>query len=194
MDFDFFKLKYNNIKPEQGKILISAPYSSDSLFRYSVVLLAEHSDTGSLGFILNKPLNIDLNEVVSDLFEFESLLSIGGPVGKDTLHYIHTLGDKIPNSIPIFDNLFWGGDFSMIKDFINAGMIKPFEIRFFIGYSGWDKEQLLDEVNKNFWLVTTLSVKEIMTNNKQDIWKSALEQVGKKYSAWKNFPENPIMN
>jgi len=76
-------------EPVQGSLLISEPFLVDSYFKRSVVLLSEHDDKGTLGFILNKPTDVTLNEAVDDFPDFKVPLYFGGPVETDTLFYIH---------------------------------------------------------------------------------------------------------
>ena len=82
-------------KPGQGSLLVSEPFLLDSYFKRAVVLLSEHDSQGTLGFILNKPTDVKLNEAVDDFPEFDVPLYFGGPVETDTLFYIHTVGELI---------------------------------------------------------------------------------------------------
>ncbi len=193
LDVDFFTIENNGVAPKQGRILISEPFSQDQFFRRAIVLLTEHNADGSVGFILNKPVDIELNELINDIPYFDAKVSIGGPVNTDRIYYIHTLGAKIPNSVKVINNIYWGGDFSTLKQLIKASVIKPEQVRFFVGYTGWSKEQLNNEITKNFWLVSDIETDNIMISDK-DIWEIKLNQMDKKYKPWANFPENPVFN
>ncbi|NPA44023.1 MAG: YqgE/AlgH family protein, partial [Chlorobi bacterium] len=108
---DIFKLKHNGISPKQGSILISEPFAPDAIFSRAVILLAEHNKNGSVGFILNKPLNKTISQLSSEFGKNDMKVSIGGPVENNKIYYIHTYGNKIPNSMKITNGLYWGGDF-----------------------------------------------------------------------------------
>lgn len=194
LGYNFFKIDYKNIKPEKGKILIAEPFLNDSYFKRSIVFLTEHNEDGTVGFVLNKPVNINLEEVVSELQSFQTQVSIGGPVGTNSLHYIHTLGDIIPESIHIIDNIYWGGDFEIIKKILNSTKIKQNQIKFFLGYSGWQPEQLTDELKENSWIVSQLDPDIIMQPDTHNLWKKTISRLGKKYEIWSNFPEDPGLN
>ncbi len=193
LDLDLFKIKHNNIAPSKGRILLSEPFSKDIYFKRSVVLLTEHNPHGSVGFILNKPIDFNINKLIKDFPEFAANVSIGGPVKTDSIHFMHVLGDLIPGSMHVMDDLYWGGDFDTLKELIVTGIIKPDQIRFFVGYSGWHPKQLDNEIGKDFWLVTKLTSHDIMAFS-DDIWKQTLSKLGEKYKIWSNFPENPGMN
>ena len=125
-----------NIKPGQGKLLISEPFLQDNYFKRTVVLLGSHNEEGSFGFILNKELDIPLCDLVKDLPENKTKVFLGGPVQRDNLFYVHSLGDIIENSIEIGKGIFWGGDFSTLSDLIKRNEISRKQVRFFVGYSG----------------------------------------------------------
>jgi putative transcriptional regulator len=124
----------------------------------------------------------------------EADLSLGGPVSTNTLHYLHTLGDIIPNSIPVIGNIYWGGDYSVVERLISSGSINREQIRFFLGYSGWSPSQLEQELTNNAWVVADIKPEEIMLPLNKQFWTKTLRRLGKKYEMWSNFPENPEMN
>ncbi len=194
LDFDFFKVDEKYTIPARGKALISEPFLIDSYFKRSIVLLTEHSPEGAVGFVLNKKVNMNVSEVVKDFPQIESNVSIGGPVSTNTLHYIHSLGDAIPNSVEVMPDIYWGGDFETVKEMIQIGMIKSQQIRFFLGYSGWMANQLEGELERNSWVVSNINARDIMDEKTNSLWYDMLNHVGKKYRLWKNFPENPALN
>lgn len=193
LDIDFFSIENNKVA-KQGRVLISEPFLNDTYFRRSVVLLTEHSEEGSVGFVLNKPVALSVDDVLTDFPEIDTEVSIGGPVNTNTIHYIHTLGDTIPNSVKVFNNLYWGGDFNVIKQMISNKQIKGSEIRFFLGYAGWSPKQLENELFENAWLVSEMKAEQIMQGPDDNLWKEILGKSGDKYKTWVNFPENPGLN
>lgn len=192
-NYDIFKLTHNNIKPTQGKVLVSEPFAPDSIFSRSIILLAEHNEEGTVGFILNKPFNRKISEFSSEFGNFDMNVSLGGPVGNEHIYYIHTYGEKIPGSIHIRNNLFWGGEFNVVQTMLETGVLDEKKIRFFVGYSGWNSEQLMNEIKKDYWLVSDIDVKTIMQNDKK-IWEKTVSALEKPYKIWQYFPENPNLN
>ena len=131
----------NNAQPESGDILLSEPFLDDPYFGRKVVLLCEHNDEGSFGFVLNNFIDIDVDEVMEELPKLKARISVGGPVKNGNLYYLHTRGD-IPESIPVVEGVCMGGDFDLIKKMLQQGELTADDIRFFIGYSGWSPSQL----------------------------------------------------
>jgi len=190
---DFFSIE-NKLVAEQGRVLISEPFLNDTYFRRSVVLLTEHSEEGSVGFVLNKPVELTVGDVLKDFPDIDASVSIGGPVNTNTVHYIHTIGDEVPNSVKVMKNLYWGGDFDTIKNLIVQGRINKDNIRFFLGYAGWSPKQLDNELSEHAWVVTELDAVTIMKSTNLSLWKETLNKLGDKYKTWVNFPENPGLN
>ncbi len=193
LNIDFFHIVNENVA-EKGRILISEPFLSDNYFRRSIVYLTEHNEEGSLGFVLNKPLELSINEIVDDFPKSDFSISIGGPVSSNTVHYLHTLGERIPESVEVGDGIFWGGDFDLIKEMIAGGKVRPFEIRFFLGYAGWSSTQLKGEMKEHAWLVGKISPRMIMQGVGSEFWSDTLARYNNKYRAWANFPEDPGLN
>lgn len=191
---DIIKIKTNNVKPGKGKILISEPFLVDYFFKRSVVLLAEHNAEGTFGVILNKPVKATFNEVVKDFPNFPAHVYLGGPVQGDSLFFIHTLGELVPDSSEIFKGLFWGGDIETVRELISLNEVNVEQIRFFIGYSGWGPRQLDDELKRNSWVVSNINTEFLMKARPDLMWNQTLKQLGGYYSFWTNFPDDPAQN
>jgi len=189
---NFFKIN-NTLKVESGKILISEPLLDDYYFKRSIIVLTEHNEDGSVGFVINNPVDVKLNELIPDFPDFDANISIGGPVGTDTLQFIHSLGKKVKDSILIKPGLYWGGSFDSISELIKKNEISKNEILFFLGYSGWSPNQLNDEIKRDSWVVSELSSTSILSNNK-NIWDEAITKLGTKQKIWTNFPSDPELN
>ncbi len=181
-------------KPAQGSLLISEPFLLDSYFKRAVVLLSEHDEQGTLGFILNKPTDVSLNDAVEDFPEFDAPLYFGGPVETDTLFYIHTLGEKLKGAKPIVPGIWWGGDYDQLKFMIDTKQIKPEQIRFYAGYSGWEPKQLEGELKEKAWLVSSTNKKFTFFDNPKVLWSQVLRSMGNEYAILANFPEDPNLN
>lgn len=192
VDFDFFKI-HSKISPLKGRIMLSEPFLPGNYFSRSAVLLVDYSETGAVGFILNKPIKTHINDLFADFQSTNPELYVGGPVSDDSLFYIHTIGDLIKGSIRIKDNLFWGGDFEELKLAITTGKVTADQVRFFIGYSGWSAGQLETEIAENSWLIAEGNVEEIMKCN-QNFWLESVKNAGGHYETWQNFPHDPNSN
>lgn len=195
IDTDIFKIESNKALPGKGKLLISEPFLQDKNFGRSVILLIDHGEGGTMGLIVNKQLP---HHVVNDFVqEFKYVDDIplyrGGPVGTDTLFYLHTLSD-LENAIPIGDGLFLNGDFNGIKRYILQGNPVEGNVRFFLGYSGWDADQLENEIAENTWLIGQSDATTLMRKPIKEMWKTTLGNLGKKYETWSKYPQIPSLN
>jgi putative transcriptional regulator len=182
-------------KLQKGQLLIAEPsIIGDLSFNRSVILLADHNDEGSVGFILNKPLKYTIKDLLPEI-DAKFKIYNGGPVEQDNLYFIHNVPHLIPNSIEISNGIFWGGDFELTKDLINQGLLKKKNIRFFLGYTGWDSEQLETEMQSSSWILTkNVYENKILGKASVHFWKEKIIELGGEYLIWSNAPENPILN
>jgi len=191
---DIFKIQSNNVLPSRGKILISEPFLRDATFGRSVILLVDHTEEGSMGLVVNKPLPLLLNDIIMEFKYLDEIpLYKGGPVATDTLFYLHTLAE-VSGSISISKGLYLNGDFNEIKKYILQGNKISEHIRFFLGYSGWESNQLHNEIKENTWLVSEEEKSYLMKDDTKDMWRKALEKLGSKYETWSRFPQVPTFN
>ncbi len=179
----------------KGSLLIAEPsIIGDMSFNRAVVLLADHNEVGSVGFILNKKLDFNLKDLVENT-QADFPIYNGGPVEQDNLYFIHKLPDLIPNSIEISEEIFWGGDFHTVLELINSNQIEPEDIKFFLGYSGWGEQQLNDELASHAWVITKNTHKnQLISKCSNEFWKEKMLEMGGEYSIWSNAPENPSYN
>lgn len=184
-----------SVKPKKGKLLIAEPaLTGDVSFNRSVVLLAEHNDEGSVGFILNKPLNYNISDLITEI-KVPLQVFNGGPVEQDNLYFIHIVPELINNSVEISDGIYWGGDFDRTIELINQGVITEKEIRFFLGYSGWASLQLDQELLSKSWIVVPNQYESnIIQKSTKAFWKEHMIELGGDYLLWSNAPENPALN
>lgn len=190
---EFFKYK-NKIKPEKGRLLISEPFLPDPNFERTVVLLCEHNEEGSFGFVLNKPSILKVNEVMQDLEGVENLVFVGGPVQQDTLHFIHR-NASLENAVEIVEKIYWGGAFENLMAMLDSRQITAVDIRFFLGYSGWGPGQLDSELAQDSWIVCDYVTDQLLFDTGPDVmWRKALENMGGRFSMYSNYPVDPRLN
>ena len=196
MDMSIFQIESNKATPRQGSLLVSAPFLKDYHFARSVVLVVEHNDEGSMGIIMNKNFSnlMTLNELVPELASIPPIpLYKGGPVGRDTLFYLHTFS-YLKDALPLGNGLYVNGDFEQMKRYILAGGETQGMVRFFMGYAGWQRGQLTQEIEANTWMVSNDSQVDLLNMYLRDLWKESLCDMGGKYAVWSRYPKYPIMN
>jgi putative transcriptional regulator len=184
------------IQPYRGDILVSEPSTiGDLTFNRSVILLAHLDNEGVVGFILNKPLDINLEELIPEIEENFKIFN-GGPVEQENLYFIHNVPHLILESVEIKEGIYWGGSFETIVDLINSKQITSVNIKFFLGYSGWDSSQLKTEIDMNTWVVDSETKANDILNSLKDgrFWQEKMKKLGGDYLIWSNAPENPNHN
>ena len=128
----------NGILPSKGSVLLSEPFLQDPHFERSVVLMCEHSDAESFGFVLNHLSAVQLHDLM-DIAPKEIPIFIGGPVANNSLFYLHTI-PGIESSEEILPGLFYGGD---LAELIEAS-------RWFAGVMGRKLPGMVAQVRRTF--------------------------------------------
>jgi putative transcriptional regulator len=177
---------------QKGDFLLAEPFMQDPNFKRAVIYLTEHDSDGSFGLVLNRPSVFTVNEVLPDFPKIRSHMYLGGPVGLDRLNFLHAYGDIIPKSHHIKDNIWWNGDYDVLKSAVAEKIIMPHNIKFFIGYSGWGPEQIDDEMDDKSWIISKGNTK--IFSNAESMWKDILFKMGGAYRIMANYPEDPSLN
>lgn len=181
----------NKRKARKGRVLIADPFSDDEYFGRSVVYLCEHNEEGSFGFVLTNYIDLNLEEVAKNFPKLETKVSIGGPVKTENIYFIHTIGAAIPDSQLVSDGIYLGGDYDTLLKMIDEKKVTSKEVRFFLGYSGWTKDQLDSEIKEHAWIVgSVLNNGEIMDVTVDDLWTHYMRRQGKKYDILSKFPKD----
>ena len=137
-----------------GMLLIASPQLLDENFCRSVIYLVEHSDDGSLGFIINRPLELTLGDLWGDCpsgLSDAKAAADGGPVERHKGLLLHR-DPGIADTAVMGHGIFIGGDLPQIATrwILGPDHIGP---RLFLGHSGWTGGQLGREVTSGAWLL-----------------------------------------
>ena len=147
-----------------GTFLKSSSTLDDPNFQQALVLITEHNANGSTGFVVNKLFPRTLNELTAFSHVIEFPLYKGGPVDPEHLYFIHRRPDLIGGGMLIANNLYFGGDFNYAVRCINNRMIKIDDIKIFIGYCGWDNEELEEEIAEGSWQIIDNDTKTVFAS------------------------------
>ncbi|MFM1947201.1 MAG: hypothetical protein RL207_1484 [Bacteroidota bacterium] len=179
----------NGNLPSKGSVLLSEPFLQDPHFERSVVLMCEHSDAESFGFVLNHQSTVQLKDLM-DIAPASIPVYLGGPVANNSLFYLHMI-PGIESSEEILPGLFYGGDLAELLEMIEIDKKTLVKIRFFLGYSGWGKGQLVQEIKERSWISTTnLSLETLFFTPTETLWKTSMSFQGEQFKTFSIFPKN----
>ncbi len=181
-------------QPKTGNILIAEPLLNDPNFARSVILLCEHGDEGSVGFVLNHATDLTLNDLVPDIYASHISIYEGGPVQEDTLHMLHRAPGIINGGLEVVKGIYWGGSYDELKEVVWDDNSGKSTVRLFKGYSGWAPGQLENEIKEGTWLIANANDQLLFDTKTEDVWKKAIELLGKKYAYLANMPTDPQLN
>ena len=178
----------------RGKLLLASPTMSDPNFARSVILIAEHTDEGAMGLVLNRPAETTVSEAVPDLAWLApdgANVFVGGPVAETAVIVLAEFDQPELAGALVEDDL----------GFIGADADEPEQLdgavrraRVFAGHAGWGPGQLEDELAEDAWIVEPPRREEVFTDDPDDLWASVLRRKGRRYALLSTMPPDPSLN
>lgn len=173
-----------------GSLLLAHPAMRDPNFRRAVVLLSAHGDEGAMGVVLNRPLGRRLGELNAG-FADGSLATVplyaGGPVETQQL----ILAAWQPDLLASGFRLYFGIDVDKAEALLAEEGV---HLRAFLGYSGWSKGQLENELRHNAWVVTPAGPDMFARQNQRTLWREMLGGLSPEWRILAGEPDEPSLN
>lgn len=162
------------------QLLIALPDMQDERFKNAVILICEHNEDGAMGLVLNQPMNLDTEQVFMDLNLAEPYanhtVGEGGPLKKNNGFVLHNSNHTFKSSIKITKDLTLTTSKDLLELIANNGFMHQWQ--FLLGYAGWSKDQLENEMAENTWLTCPADLNLIFNTDKDKQWQTALALIG----------------
>ena len=169
-----------------GSLLLAHPAMRDPNFHRSVVLISAHGDDGAMGVVLNRPLDKQLGDLNGE-FAAGPLAGIpvyrGGPVQSEQL----ILAAWQPEPLEGGFKLYFGIDIDRARALQGKEGVR---LRAFLGYSGWSKGQLENELRHNSWVVSPLQAEMLERHDGPALWRSILGGLSPMWRLMAGEPED----
>ncbi|MBD5217736.1 MAG: YqgE/AlgH family protein [Bacteroidales bacterium] len=180
----------------RGDLLIAEPLLREQFFNRAVILLLDVEKNSVMGLALNKRTNLYLSDIIPEWEGGAGIpLYCGGPVDTSRLFMLHTLGDIFTGSNEICPGIYVGGRLEDIIDYIEEGGDISGKIRFFLGYSGWDGDQLREERSEGVWISNYAdNSTNLLSGSGNTFWRTQVKRLGPKFRSWLSVPQDPSMN
>jgi putative transcriptional regulator len=187
--------------------LVEQGHITATLFTRTVILLV-HYESGSqpLGLVLNSPMGDRLKRYSNEAIEryitgldqesrpAEDLFYWGGPCEADKLTFMHRIEACAQTSRTVYPGLYFGGDLDAVREHIAIGAGEPADLRYFLGYAGWDPGQLENEISQHQWLLSDGSQSLALDEPSDTLWQHALYALGGKYRSMSFVPLDTAVN
>jgi putative transcriptional regulator len=176
----------------RGSLLISSGGLYDPNFRHTVVLIGEHNSDGALGVVLNRALDVKVEETIptlTDLVPAGEPLFEGGPVQPANAMLIAEFTHPEWADVPVFGSVgFLVGE---VSSDVEPRIVRA---RVFAGYSGWGPGQLEAEMAADAWILDPAREEDVFTDAPDLLWSRVLERKGPDYHQLSRMPYDPSMN
>lgn len=186
-----------------GRLLVAAPLLQEDSFRRSVVFVVDDADDGTLGVILNRPLDTAVDDVVTDWGTFASepaVMFFGGPVATESGIALGSAvsAEYFPAGAPLEGvppesalNGLGVVDLDAPAQLLGEALDA---LRVFIGYTGWSSGQLAGEIEEGAWYVVDATAADVFTTEPETLWSRVLRRQGGDLALLSTYPDDPSMN
>ena len=178
----------------RGKLLIASPAIVDPNFRQTVVLLAEHTDEGAMGVVLNREGSATVGEAVPDLAylaDADDVVHVGGPVSANAVTVLADFADPGLAALLVDDSVGFVPASVEDEDGLAAAVRRS---RVFAGHAGWGPGQLEAEMDEESWIVEPARGDDVFTDAPGSLWSMVLRRKGGKYVLIATMPADPTAN
>ena len=179
----------------KGSLLIASPEINSGIYFRSVILVCEHTPSGSFGLIINKPLEIELPEDLINLKNQSNPrieIRAGGAIQPNQTMLLHSQETLADQALKVCDSVYLGGDIQFLQEAINDTN-GPY-LRLYFGYTGWNSGQLEREFLNGNWFLTPASSQYVFEIPSEKLWQTILRDMGGKYATLSMIPADLSLN
>ena len=173
--------------PATGKLLVATDEVGGPYFAQTVVLLLHHDETGTLGLVVNRPIDasaIESSLKSEELAAHRGSFYWGGPLSQSTVRALLRTDTPPEDAVQIFDSVYLVNmDEALLATASNAA-----KLRFFAGYAGWAPGQLEHELAFDSWHIVTATEELVFAEDAGEIWRKLLPS--REYRADASQPVN----
>ncbi len=164
-------------------LLIAMPGMADPNFSTTVTLVCEHNEDGALGIVINRPLTLDLGNLLEQLGLKNTASTIaatpvfdGGPVATERGFVLHSPCEGFEHSVNIAAEI----QMTLSRDVLDAIAAGqgPKKLLVALGYAGWAAGQLEEEMLANTWLSVPATPEMIFDVPFEQRWRTAAGALG----------------
>jgi len=159
--------------PAEGMLLVATDEVRGPYFAQTVVLLLQHDETGTIGLVVNRPIDASAIESLrlhEDLAAYRDSFYWGGPVSQSTVQALLRTDTPPEDAVQIFDTVH----LVIMDEALLATASKAAKLRFFVGYAGWSKGQLEHELALNSWYTLPATEELVFAEDTDAIWRKLL--------------------
>jgi putative transcriptional regulator len=177
----------------RGQLLIASATLVDPNFQRTVVLVAEHSDEGAMGVVLNRPSPVIAAEAVpilASLVGDAEPVYVGGPVQPGAVVALAEYEEPdLAAAIAFADVGFLPAEADSDE---LAGTLR--RVRVYAGYAGWSPGQLEAELEEEAWIVEPAVADDVFASDADLLWPAVLTRKGGQFALLARMPLDPSVN
>ncbi len=169
-----------------GKILVTVRDAPDPLFAKSVILLVRYDASGALGLMINRRSDVPISEALHELAgasAHSEPVFVGGPVELNTVFALARSAQKPAGASDIFGKVYLLTERTALEKAL-GGKSDPKTFRIYMGYCGWDRRQLQNEVRVGAWYIFDSSEDAAFDDQPATLWPRLIGKAESLKAAW----------
>ncbi|XP_026388341.1 uncharacterized protein LOC113283333 isoform X2 [Papaver somniferum] len=190
---------------ENGCVLVATEkLDGVQTFERTVVFLLRSGNTdprqGPFGLVINRPLQKRIkdmnptNQKLATTFA-DCFLHFGGPL--EASMFLLSTGESSQSLglEMVIPGLCYGARNRLDEaaGLVKKGILKPQDFRFFVGYAGWQMNQLREEIESGFWVLAATSPnliwESLSCSSSEGLWEEVLQLMGGQYAEISRKPK-----
>ncbi len=178
----------------RGRLLLASPTLLEPTFHHTVILIAEHTEEGAMGLVLNRPAETRVADAVPDLARLSepgAPVYVGGPVAEDSVIVLAEFDEPGLAGVLLGEDL---GFLSSATEDLDVVADAVRRARVFAGHAGWGPGQLEGELEEDAWIVEPPRREEIFSDDPEALWAAILRRKGRDYALLSTMPPDPSRN
>lgn len=183
---------------DPGSVLAASPDLKDPNFMHTVVLMCQHTVDGALGLVINRPSGLTVDQLLPEhplLARQKRGVFTGGPVGLNTLQFLHVLPQRIPGGIELGRGLWLGGELEALAAYLAEFAAEADRhVRLVVGYSGWSSGQLESELASGSWVPAPIEPAWVFEADPSTMWRRVLRSLGNETAGLEDLPPDVSWN
>jgi len=179
----------------RGKLLLAAPVLKDPNFDRTVVFIAEHSEEGAMGIVLNRPSEAPVAETIPELSWVADAgadsVYVGGPVARNGVIVLAEWEDPSQAVVLVDDDLGFAPGDAEDSSALAAAVRRA---RVYAGHAGWGPGQLEHELDEEAWIVESPLREDLFSDDPAGLWSAVLRRKGSEFALLSTMPPDPSLN
>lgn len=166
-----------------GKVLVASRDLGDPNFAETVILLVHYDTQGVLGLVLNRRTEFPISRALRDFKAAKNCsdpVFLGGPVDTRTVFALHRSPAKTDGADHVFEKVYLISAKPVLEQILSV-QPDPNVFHVYLGYAGWNRNQLQREVELGSWFIFPADTNIVFSSAPDSLWRQMIQKTELKF-------------